>query len=97
MFKRKSIVPNLAQIRHKRFFLTKQLTHYNQLLSTNLSKLVKKKYLRIYSIPEKKPQPITLARNKWITLFKEVIAVYTENRMKGIKYALCAEFGSVHC
>jgi hypothetical protein len=38
----------------------------------------------------KKTQPITITRTKWLTLFKEMFAVYSENHIVPIN-ALCVQ------
>jgi hypothetical protein len=43
-----------------------------------------KLYLQIHSVPQRKHNTSPLQRFNWLTLFKEIIAVYSENHTKPI-------------
>jgi hypothetical protein len=49
--------------------------------------------VNIQSLPQIKYNSLPLQGVKWWMLLKEIIAVYSENHMKSIKYTLWAKHG----
>jgi hypothetical protein len=48
--------------------------------------LKSKEHLNILSVPQRKHKIFTITRMNWLTLFKEIIAVYSENHGEWVKW-----------